>query len=167
MAKIIIVDENDNPVGLKERDEVLPEDIYRVSALWITNSKGEILLAQRALNKSHDPGKWGPGVAGTLEKNETYESNIIKEAQEELGLKNVKLEPGPKMRKASERNYFCQWYSLQLDRDVKDFDVLEEEVAGVRWISRENLVKEFKDRPEEFLSNVLQWLKLFPNKPLK
>jgi len=92
-VKIIIVDENDNPIGLKERGTLdYDKDIYRVSALWITNSKGQILIARRALTKKQNPGKWGPGVAGTIDEGETYDSNIIKEAKEELGLQNIKPE---------------------------------------------------------------------------
>ena len=34
--KIIIVDENDNPVGVKERDDKDLKIIYRVAALWLT-----------------------------------------------------------------------------------------------------------------------------------
>lgn len=87
-SKIIIVDENDTIIGHKNRDSMEDGDMYRVSALWIQNSKGDILLAQRSFDKRNDPGKWGPAVAGTVEEGETYESNIIKEAEEEIGLKN-------------------------------------------------------------------------------
>lgn len=63
-AKIIIVDEEDNIIGYKERDTLDDDDIYRVSALWIKNSKGESLLARRHRNKSHYPRKWGGGCGG-------------------------------------------------------------------------------------------------------
>jgi isopentenyl-diphosphate delta-isomerase len=70
--KIIIVDDEDNIIGIKEREEVDKKNLrYRCSALWVKNSKGEILLAKRALTKKHSPGKWGPAVAGTLAENET------------------------------------------------------------------------------------------------
>ncbi len=65
--KIIIVDENDNIIGSKDFDKMKPSDVYRVSSLWITNSKGETLLAKRAFNKLHSPGKWGTAVSGTVE----------------------------------------------------------------------------------------------------
>ncbi len=46
--QIIVVDENDNVIGSKSRDEIdYSKDIYRVSCLWVTNPKGEVLLAQR------------------------------------------------------------------------------------------------------------------------
>jgi len=56
--RIVIVNDEDEIIGHKERGTLVKEDIYRVAALWVTNSKGEILLAQRQLGKRHDPGKW-------------------------------------------------------------------------------------------------------------
>lgn len=88
---IPIVDEEDNIIDYKERKKLDLKDIYRVSALWIENSKGEILLAQRSFNKKHHPGLWGPAVAGTVEKGESYEENISHEIEEELGIKEVKV----------------------------------------------------------------------------
>ena len=116
--KIVIVDEDDNVIGHKERGLVGRGDIYRVSALWITNSKGKILLARRALTKSHDPGKWGPAVAGTVEEGEDYRDNIVKEAGEEIGLRNIKPQTGPKIRIFGEHNYFDQWYLLKIDKTI-------------------------------------------------
>jgi len=50
-AKIIIVNKNDKIIGYKERGTLKSSDIYRVSSLWIQNSQGKILLAQRSFNK--------------------------------------------------------------------------------------------------------------------
>jgi hypothetical protein len=40
MTKIVIVDKDDNPSTLKGYDELCYEDIYRVSALWLTELCG-------------------------------------------------------------------------------------------------------------------------------
>ncbi|OGI75966.1 hypothetical protein A3C67_01195 [Candidatus Nomurabacteria bacterium RIFCSPHIGHO2_02_FULL_42_19] len=114
--KIPIVDKNDDVIEYRERNDQDANAIYRVSSLWIRNSKGEILLARRAFSKSHDPGKWGPAVAGTVEEGETYESNIIKEAEEELGLTNIQLVSGARLRKRTNYNYFVQQFSIVLDK---------------------------------------------------
>ena len=157
--KIIIVDEEDKIIGSKERGTLENKDIYRSSALWITNSQGHILLARRSLSKSHDPGKWGPAVAGTLEEGETHESNIIKEAEEELGLTHITPEKGLKIRVHSKYNYFCQWYTLTLDKELDAFTLQEEEVAEIKWFSREELTKELDAHPEMFLQGMLRSLK--------
>ncbi len=89
MTKTIIVNEKDKIIGSKERGTLTREDLFRVSALWVTNSKGEYLLAQRSFSKKHHPGKWGPAVEGTNQEGETYESNMIKETKGEIGLENI------------------------------------------------------------------------------
>ena len=78
MTNVIIVNEKDEVIGSKPRDDRNQTDIIRVSGLLVFNPKGEVLLSRRGLNKINDPGKWGPSVAGTVEEGETYASNIIK-----------------------------------------------------------------------------------------
>lgn len=152
--KIPIVDENDNIIEYKDRNDRDFNAIYRVSSLWVTNSKGEILLARRAFDKKHDPGKWGPAVAGTVEEGETYESNIIKEAEEELGLKNIKPTLGAKLRKKTKWNYFTQQFNLLLDKDISDFKVQEKEVAEIKWFTEKGLRKELEEHPDDFLKGI-------------
>ncbi len=84
--KVIIVDENDKIIGYKERNDRNQNDIIRIAGIWIENEKGEVLIAQRSFRKVNNPGKLGPAAAGTLEVGETYESNILKEVEEEIGI---------------------------------------------------------------------------------
>ncbi len=160
-SKIIIADENDNITASKGRESLEAGDIYRVSALWLINSKGDILLARRALSKTHSPGKWGPAVAGTIEDGETYDSNIIKETEEELGLKNIKFEKGSKIKISGKYNYFCQWYSAEIDKMAEEFKIQESEVAEVKWFSRKELKKKLRENPEEFIASTSRWINLF------
>ncbi len=159
--KIIIVDEKDKVIGCKDRNAVRQEDIYRASSLWITNSRGEILLAKRALNKSHDPGKWGPAVEGTVDEGEDYETNIIKEAEEEIGLNNIEPRLGPKERISGKYNYFAQLYTLTVDKPLNEFVIHHGEVDEIRWFSRKDLVNDIQDIPANFLKMMERWLELF------
>lgn len=159
--KIYVVDENDEVIELKERSEIRSEDIYRVSGLWITNSKDEVLLAQRSFDRKHDPGKWGPGVAGTVEAGESYVQNMIKEVEEELGLKDIKIEIGPKYRNQGEHNYFVQWFIAEIDKNADELEIQEEEVEKLRWISKSDLLNEFKNQPENFIGSAKNWIELF------
>ncbi len=159
--KIIIVDKNDRVIGAKDRAEVTEDDIYRVSALWLTNSSGGILLARRHKNKSHDPGKWGPAVAGTVEIGETYEDNIYKEAREELGLREVNFQIGPKMEVTEPHHFFCQWYFYKTDRKVQAFEVQAEEVSDVQWFEKEIAYQEINTHPERFINYMKMYLEKF------
>lgn len=161
--KIIVVDENNNIIGSKERNDIQSEDIYRVSGLWVTNSKGDILLAQRKFTKRNDPGKWGPAVAGTVEEGESYEENIIKEAYEELGLKDIKPEAGQVRRNYGIHNYFSQRFYLTSDKEINDFKIAEDEVKQIKWFERHELQKLIKEKPEMFIKSLQSWTDEFTN----
>ncbi|MFA5107458.1 MAG: NUDIX domain-containing protein [Patescibacteria group bacterium] len=161
IKKVIIVDENDHEIGAKKRTEMTAEDMYRVAALWITDARGGILLAKRSNEKSHDPGKWGPAVAGTVEAGETYDDNIIKETEEELGIKLENLRQGPKIEIYGEYHYFCQWYFMQIDKPLKKYRLQKSEVAEVRWFKKEELIQELKNQPELFLPSMAQFINSF------
>jgi len=161
-AKIIVVDRDDEIINYKERGTLNPEDIYRVSALWITSREGSILLAKRSLNKELFPGCWGPAVSGTVEQEETYHSNIIKEAKEELGLLKIRPKKGPKVRITSdEYNYFTQWFLLTLDKELGRLDINREEISRLRWFGRKELKRKVYKDPKEFTHAMKKWIDIF------
>jgi len=159
---LIVVDENDNIIDHMPQDLVDKKHlIYRTTALWIKNSKGEILLARRGYNMSHHPGKWGPAVAGTVEQGESYKQTIIREAKEELCLKNIKIKKGPKTLTQGDYNHFVQWYSCIVDKQAKEFNFQKEEIAEIKWFSKTEFLKEIKTNPEEFLKRMQEYLEMF------
>ena len=140
--KIIIVNDRDEVIGSKERESLdYSRDIYRVSALWIINDKGESLLAKRALTKKNHPGKWGPAAAGTVEEGESYESNIIKEAEEELGLKNIKLEKSINAFINGKYKHFTRWFFLKLSIRLEDLKMNTDEVAEIKWFGMKEILE--------------------------
>lgn len=159
--EIIIVDKEDNIIGHKDRYKLDPSDIYRVSALWLINSKGDILLAQRSFDKKHHPGKWGPAVAGTVKKDQSYDDSIIAETAEEIGLKGTKLIKSFKKFNAGTYYHFTQWYTLVIDKDINDFIIDPEEVASIKWFTGEEIRQKLDEDPNFFTPNFKDYFKLF------
>lgn len=157
--RIPIVNEQDEVMGYKDWKDKDPKDITRVSGLWVTDHKDNILLAQRAFTKKYDPGLWGPAVAGTVEEGETYESNVKKEAQEEIGLVDFKLKEGPKIRLSIHHEYFVQYFFTTIPSNYA-FNVPNEEVVRLQWISKDRLRQQFKEKPEMFLEGYEEELKI-------
>lgn len=59
MTEVIIVNELDEPVGTMEKMEAHEKAIlHRAFSVFIFNSKGQMLLQQRALKKYHSGGLW-------------------------------------------------------------------------------------------------------------
>lgn len=151
--RIPIVNEQDEIIGYKDRKDRNKIDITIITGLWLWNEKGEVLLAQRAFSKKLHPGLWGPAVAGTVEEGETYESNIIKEAEEEIGLKDLRPTLGPKLRRDTAHSYFAQWFVATINSDyplVKQ----DSEVEAIKWFNKEDLFRALGETPEIFFSSM-------------
>jgi isopentenyl-diphosphate delta-isomerase len=160
----IVVDENDTIIWYKSKEDIDPiKEYYRVSWLRLTNSKGQILIAQRAFTKKNDPGKRWPAVAGTIEKGESYEDNIIKEIEEELWLTGISVTLWPKTEKeeVEKYHYFWQWFFATVNKNISEFRIQKEEVAAIKWISPEELKKDIRIHPERYLRNMKEHLEKF------
>ena len=56
---VIMVDENDNPLGVMEKMEAHEKAIlHRAISVFIINSRGEWILQKRAMDKYHSRGLW-------------------------------------------------------------------------------------------------------------
>ncbi len=165
--RINIVDENNSLVGEKFRDEIdYQKDRYQCTGLWVNNSKGEVLIAQRKLTKKTDPGKWGTAVSGTVAVGETFESNIYKEAEEEIGLFNVSFEVGPLQKNEVPRKSFAQWFIAIVDLPIDSFVLQEEEVEQLSWVSPEELIADIEAYPDKYVSSFKAILPLLIQKKL-
>lgn len=151
-ALLPVVNEKDQVIGTKSREARGPEDIIRVSGLFVYNSKREVLLSKRVMTKRHDPGKWSDAVSGTVEAGETYESNIIKETAEEIGLtitaQDIR-EVYYGFFEASHPMFYTQ-YVAEVNQPIESFRLQEDEVAELRWVSFDEFKQWVADRPEDF-----------------
>jgi len=159
--RVIIVDKEDEVIGEKDRSALTREDIYRVSALWATNSRGEILLARRAQDKIHDPGKWGPATSGSVSVGDGYYTSILKRAKEEIGLEHFACKRLHLFRRSHKYNYFCQWYKTAVDKRAEEFIIDKNEVEEVRWFSRPELLADIEKNPNKYLSAMGLYLEMF------
>ena len=155
MIRIPVVNEKDEIIRYKDRNDRNSTDIIRVSGLWVLNLKGEVLIARRASGKIRDGGKWGPSAAGTVEEGETYLSNILKEAKEEIGLKINEGDLMPDSRHyyvETSHKFFCRIYFIKLDLPISFFKT-GDEVSEVKWVNIDELKKWFEDSPQDFISS--------------
>ena len=88
MNKLILVDENDVPLGTAEKMEAHEKALlHRAFSVFIFNSKGEMLLQQRAINKYHSGGLWTNACCSHPYFDEDTLAAAEKRLQEEMGFK--------------------------------------------------------------------------------
>ena len=62
--------------------------LHPVVHLHLFNEKGELFLQKRSNNKDLLPGKWDTSVGGHFQPGESAEEALMRETEEELGLKS-------------------------------------------------------------------------------
>lgn len=69
-----------------------PSLMHRVVHVLVFNSKGELLLQKRSMNKDVAAGKWDTSVGGHVSSDESLDEAVRREMEEELGITSCELE---------------------------------------------------------------------------
>jgi isopentenyl-diphosphate delta-isomerase len=84
--EVILVDEFDQPVGVMEKMEAHRQALlHRAFSIFIFNSRGEMLLQQRAPEKYHSAGLWTNACCSHPRPGEGIREAAIRRLGEELG----------------------------------------------------------------------------------
>tara|TARA_R110002050_G_scaffold244268_1_gene380914 strand:+ start:71509 stop:72033 length:525 start_codon:yes stop_codon:yes gene_type:complete len=84
--QVILVDKNDNQIGLMEKMEAHEKALlHRAFSIFIFNSKGELLIQQRALTKYHSAGEWANTCCSHQRDGESTLEAAHRRLMEEMG----------------------------------------------------------------------------------
>src|SRR2546430_17198688 len=82
-----VVDERDEIVGRQTRSEVHRLGLkHRAVHVLVFNSRGQVFLQKRSLQKDRQPGLWDSSASGHLDCGEDYDACAVRETREEIGL---------------------------------------------------------------------------------
>ena len=86
LAQVILVDVDDRAIGVCEKMEAHEKGLlHRAFSVFIFNSKGEMLLQQRALEKYHSGGLWTNACCSHPAPGEEILMAIQRRLKEEMG----------------------------------------------------------------------------------
>lgn len=86
MSEVILVNENDEQIGTMDKLEAHQQgSLHRAFSIFIFNSKGEMLLQQRANEKYHSGGLWTNACCSHPSPGEKTMDAAIRRLQEEMG----------------------------------------------------------------------------------
>ena len=87
MEQVILVNEQDQPIGQMEKQAAhIGPHLHRAFSVFIFNSKGELLMQQRALTKYHSPGLWTNTCCSHPRAGESLEEATSRRLMEEMGM---------------------------------------------------------------------------------
>lgn len=151
--EVILVDELDNEIGTMGKLEAHQKGLlHRAFSVFIFNTRGELLMQQRALHKYHSAGLWTNTCCSHQRKNESSLDAAKRRLGEEMGMHSS-------LEKA-----FTFIYKSQFDNELTEHefdhvfigeddqfpDVNSDEVATFRYISIPDLLSEIEAEPEQF-----------------
>ncbi|MFC2136028.1 isopentenyl-diphosphate Delta-isomerase [Bacteroidota bacterium] len=166
MEEVILVDEKDNQIGTEEKLKAHQEGkLHRCFSIFIFNKKGELLLQQRALNKYHCGGIWANTCCSHQRPGEKSEDAVHRRLMEEMGFDCEMKEVFTFIYRAEFDNGLTEHEFDHVFVGVSDEELNPnpEEVADYKYLTIENLLKEFDEKPDDYSV----WLKIALNKFIK
>ncbi len=157
--QVVLVDYQDNPLGIIDKMEAHTLGLlHRAFSVFIFNSKGELLLQQRAFGKYHSGGKWTNTCCSHPKPFEETALAAHRRLNEEMGME-CELEYG-----------FNFTYKAEFDNSLieHEFDhvyfgtsdhlplVNTDEVASFKYMSLEELASDLNENPDLYTP----WLKI-------
>ena len=156
---VILVDTNDSPIGQMEKLEAHQKgELHRAFSIFIFNTKGELLLQQRALDKYHSGGLWTNTCCSHPRPGEDNLAAANRRLKEEMGMK-ANLTP------AFSFKYRAEFESGLIEHEYDHVffgksDLLpvinKEEVEQYKYINLDTLKQELLLYPDHYTP----WLKI-------
>lgn len=166
---LILVDKNDNPIGLEEKMKChLPNGkLHRAFTALLFDKEGKLVLTRRSPSKMLWPGDWDGTVASHPRKNETYISSAERRMPEEIGISCkfdylFKFEYHVPYKNIGSENEICGTLLGLIENSCK-FNLVENEISEIKWTSPKQLMDELQKNPEIYCPWMIIALYLLPN----
>ena len=156
---LVLVNERDEPIGLMEKMEVHQKALlHRAFSVFLFNSKGEMLLQRRALEKYHSGGLWTNTCCSHPYPDETPGQAATRRMREELGFE-TSVNPA-----------FSFIYKAALDNELTEYEfdhVLIGEYDGQVFPNKDEVVDycymnmdELRGNMANHPGNYTEWFKI-------
>ena len=151
-----LVDENDQIIGLVDREEVYEKDIHnvRVIGIFIVDEEGKILVQKRSGNRYYCPNGFDFSVAGHVHSGESYEEAAHRETREELGIDIPELHEFLYCKYPNDFGlaFFSKYYIAKCpDKNLLVIDT--NETSAIEFLSIDEIRQRLSQYPELFKSD--------------
>ncbi|GFD76793.1 isopentenyl-diphosphate Delta-isomerase [Tenacibaculum sp. KUL113] len=157
--QVILVDQQDNPIGLMEKIEAHEKALlHRAFSVFVFNNKNELMLQQRAAEKYHSPLLWTNTCCSHQRDGESNIEAGKRRLQEEMGFSCELEEVFSFIYKAPFDNGLTEHeYDHVMIGTFNDEPIVNpEEVASYKWMPLEEVKNDIENHPEKYTA----WFKI-------
>ncbi|CAM1365820.1 isopentenyl-diphosphate Delta-isomerase [Tenacibaculum xiamenense] len=157
--QVILVDEQDNPVGMMEKIEAHEKALlHRAFSVFVFNKKGELMLQQRAKEKYHSPLLWTNTCCSHQRMGETNLEAGKRRLQEEMGFSCDLEEVFSFIYKAPFDNGLTEHEldHVMVGKYEDDPLINREEVEAFKWMPLNEVKEDIDNKPELYT----EWFKI-------
>lgn len=151
--QVILVNENDEPIGLMPKMEAHEKAaLHRAFSVFILNSKNEIMLQQRAAQKYHSPLLWTNTTCSHQRAGETNLEAGNRRLMEEMGFTTELKELFSFIYKAPFENGLTEH---ELDHVMIGYyddapNINRDEAESWKWMGIEEVKNDMQENPERY-----------------
>lgn len=160
---VILVDENDNQIGLMEKIEAHEKALlHRAFSVFVYNNNNELMIQQRALHKYHSPGLWTNTCCSHQREGENNIEAGKRRLFEEMGFSTELEETISFIYKAPFDNGLTEheYDHILVGKYNQDPQPNPEEVSDWKWIGLDKLKQDIELNP----SHYTEWFKIIFHK---
>ena len=160
---------------IESREKCHKEGLWhKAVAIFIINSKKQVLLQKRSGTKKLWPNMWDITAGGHVLAGEFGFETVIREIKEELGVTLDKdnitfigASISSNLKGDIVNNHFNEYYIVNEDIDETKLILQEEEVSDIKWVDEDEIIKRVKDNYNgitdkqgcwEYLMKYYEWL---------
>ena len=153
---VILVDQNDHPIGKEDKAKChLPNGkLHRAFTALIFNGEGKLLLTKRSDKKMLWPSYWDGTIASHPRESETYVSSAERRMPEEIGI-------DCKMNYMNKFEYHVPYKDIGSENEicgtligiVDDFDetcLIKDEISEIKWIGPDELKNDLQQNMDVY-----------------
>ncbi|AWM12985.1 isopentenyl-diphosphate Delta-isomerase [Flavobacterium sp. NRK F10] len=151
--KVILVDQNDKPVGLMEKIEAHERALlHRAFSVFVLNDKNQVLLQQRAKSKYHSPLLWTNTCCSHQRPEETNVEAGKRRLKEEMGFEVELKELFHFIYKAPFDNGLTEHEldHVMIGRFDGEPKINPEEVESWKWMAIDDIKEDLQLNPEMY-----------------
>ena len=161
----VLTREGDYTGKIESREKCHKEGLWhKAVAVFIMNSKNQVLLQKRSVNKKLWPNLWDMTAGGHVLAGEFGFQSIIREIKEEIGINVDKSDIlfigasiSDTVKGEIKNRHYNEYYIVNKEIGISELKLQTEEVSDAKWFDMNDVIKRIDDNYNGITEKIGCW----------